>query len=128
MTQTEPGAPQDRPPPSPFLTGPLGRCPRCGKGRLFGGFLTLAKRCEACGLDLTFADPGDGPAFFASFIGSTLLLLAGVTLQVAYEPPFWVYVVPLVVGTVLIIGLIRPIKGLLVALQFANKAEQGRFE
>ncbi len=127
MTQTDPVAPEDKPPPSPFLSGPLGRCPRCGRGRLFAGFLSLATQCNVCDLDLTFADPGDGPAFFASFIGSTLLLLAGVYLQVAYEPPVWIYVVLLLVGIVLIVGLIRPIKGLLVALQYANKAEQGRF-
>lgn len=116
------------PSPSPALCGLLGRCPRCGKGRLFAGFLTLASRCEACGLDLGFADPGDGPSFFASFVGGFLLLLVGVVLQVAYEPPIWAYVVLVVFGTLAIVGLIRPIKGLLVALQFANKAEQGRFK
>ena len=128
MLQTESGEPNDRVAPSPFVTGLLGRCPRCGKGRMFAGFLSLATRCKVCDLDLAFADPGDGPAFFASFIGSTLLLLAGVYLQVAFEPAVWAYVVLLIVGTILIIGLIRPIKGLLVALQFSNKAEQGRFE
>ncbi len=32
-----------------------GRCPRCGKGRLFNGFLTVASKCEVCDLDLSFA-------------------------------------------------------------------------
>ena len=40
------------------------RCPRCGKGKLFAGFLTLRPRCEVCGLDYGFADSGDGPAVF----------------------------------------------------------------
>jgi len=40
------------------------RCPECGQGRLFNGFLTLAPRCEVCDLDYSFADPADGPAFF----------------------------------------------------------------
>ena len=35
------------------------RCPRCGKGELFAGFLTLQSRCEVCGLDYGFADSGD---------------------------------------------------------------------
>jgi len=39
------------------------RC-RCGKGKLFAGFLTLLPRCEVCGLDYGFADSGDGPAVF----------------------------------------------------------------
>src|SRR5688572_25698412 len=40
-------------------------CPRCGKGKLFDGFLTLARQCDVCGLDYSFADPADGPAFFS---------------------------------------------------------------
>ena len=52
------------PPLSPFSTGIRGRCPRCGQGHLFKGFLTLRPNCEVCGLDYSFADPADGPAFF----------------------------------------------------------------
>ena len=52
------------PPLPPMQTGIRGRCPRCGQGHLFKGFLTLAPQCEACGLDYSFADPADGPAFF----------------------------------------------------------------
>ena len=51
-------------PQQPIPTGLRGRCPRCGEGRLFAGFLRLAPRCEACGLDYSFADSADGPAFF----------------------------------------------------------------
>ena len=115
-------------PPSPVLAGLAGRCPACGKASIFDGFLALKTRCPACGFDLTKADTGDGPAFFASFIGSVVLLAVGVWMQVAYEASFWAYVILVVVGTALIIGMIRPIKGLLTALQFSNKAEQGRFE
>ncbi len=115
-------------PPSPVLTGLAGRCPRCGKSSIFDGFLALKARCPACGFDLTKADTGDGPAFFASFIGSAVLLAVGVWMQVAYEPSVWAYVVLAAVGTAVIIGMIRPIKGLLTALQYSNKAEQGRFE
>ncbi len=39
------------------------KCPRCGQGRLFNGFLTFAKECDVCGLDYSFADTADGPAF-----------------------------------------------------------------
>ncbi len=95
---------------------------------MFDGFLALRPNCPACGLDLTRADTGDGPAFFASFLGSLLLLAAGTWMQVAYEPPIWAYVVLFVVGALAIVALIRPLKGLLTALQFANKAEQGRLE
>ena len=95
---------------------------------MFAGFLDLAARCPSCGLDLGFADTGDGPSFFASFLGGFLVLLVGVYAQIAYDASWWVYLIILVFGIGGTIGLIRPIKGILVALQYSNKAEQGRLE
>ena len=46
---------------SPFAAGLACRCPRCGEGQLFSGFLKVAPVCESCGLDLKFSDSGDGP-------------------------------------------------------------------
>lgn len=128
MSETPPGPSAAPAQPSPVLTGLLGRCPCCGKGSIFDGFLALKTRCPQCDFDLTKADTGDGPAFFASFIGSFVLLAVGVWMQVAYEPSFWAYVILAVIGTAVIIAMIRPIKGLLTALQYSNKAEQGRFK
>lgn len=113
---------------SPIVAGLRCRCPRCGEGKIFDGFLALRERCDGCGFDLSAADTGDGPSFFASFIGGFALLAVGVWLQVAIDPAPWVYAVLVVVGGALIVASIRPIKGLLTALQFVNKAEQGRFE
>ena len=115
-------------PPSPIPTGLLGACPRCAKGKLFAGFLTLAPRCSACGLDYAFADTGDGPSFFASFLGGFLTLLVGVYAQIVYSPAWWVYALVLAIGAGMTIWMIRPMKGVLVALQYSNEAEQGRFE
>ena len=52
---------------SPFSAGFRCVCPRCGEGDLFAGYLKVAPRCESCGLDLAFADSGDGPAVFVIF-------------------------------------------------------------
>src|ERR1700752_1685290 len=60
-------------PPSPMIAGLLGRCPRCGKGRLFEGFLTVRPRCESCNLDFSFADSADGPAVFVSFLSGVIV-------------------------------------------------------
>ena len=56
------------PPVEPIAAGLKGCCPRCGKGKLFSGFLTVAPRCENCGLDFSFADAADGPAIFVMLI------------------------------------------------------------
>jgi uncharacterized protein (DUF983 family) len=112
----------------PIARGLLGRCPRCGKGKLFQGFLTLASRCEQCGLDFSFADAGDGPAVFVILISGFIVLGSGLIVEVLYEPPYWVHALlwgPLILITTL--GPLRAIKGLLIALQYHHKAGEGRF-
>jgi uncharacterized protein (DUF983 family) len=114
---------------SPFVTGFKGACPRCGQGKAFAGFLTVAPRCGKCGLDLGFADSGDGPAVFVSLIGGFLVLGAALWTELRYEPPFWIHLVIFLPLTLIVcLGLLRPLKGVLIALQYRNKAEQGRVE
>jgi uncharacterized protein (DUF983 family) len=117
------------PPLSPFVTGPSCRCPRCGKGKLFSGFLTLRPHCEACGLDYSFVDAGDGPAVFIMFFAGFVVVAAALVVEVTYQPPFWVHAIlwaPLILLTTLV--PLRPMKGLLIALQYHNKAAEGRLQ
>ncbi len=117
----------DYPPLSPVSTGLAGRCPRCGQGRLFSAFLTVAPSCEACGLSYEFADAGDGPAFFVSLVAGAIIAGLALLIEVAYEPPVWVDVVIFLPLTLLLcIGPLRPLKGVLIAQQYLMKAEQGR--
>jgi uncharacterized protein (DUF983 family) len=114
-------------PQRPIATGLRGRCPRCGEGRLFDGFLKLPSRCAACGLDFGFADSADGPAVFAILIVGFIVAGAALLTEVAYSPPIWLHFVlwmPLVL--ILCLGTMRPLKGLLIALQYHHKAEEGR--
>lgn len=119
----------DRSPPPPISTGLRGRCPRCGRGRLFKGFLSLKPRCEVCGLEYAFADSGDGPAFFVMSIVGLVVVALAMWVEFAYEPPMWVHMalwLPLTVA--LSLALVRPLKGAMIALQYRHKAEEGRFE
>jgi uncharacterized protein (DUF983 family) len=114
--------------PSAFRAGLMGRCPRCGRGRLFSGFLDLAPACAVCGLDYSFADAGDGPAVFVTLIAGAAVCAAALWTDVAFNPPIWVPLVIFLPLTVVVcLGLLRPLKGLLVTLQFANKAGQARW-
>jgi uncharacterized protein (DUF983 family) len=117
---------QDYPPISPVSTGLSGHCPRCGDGRLFGGFVKVAPRCEACGLDFSFADAGDGPAVFVALFGGFIVLGAALWTEIIYQPPIWVHMIVFLPLTLLVcLGLLRPLKGVLIALQYRNKAEPG---
>lgn len=110
---------------SPFRAGFLCRCPRCGDGRLFNGFLTVAASCDVCGLDFGKVDSGDGPAVFVIFIIGAIAATLALYVEFSFGPPFWVhalYLVPVVLGGSLL--LLRPAKALLIALQFSNHATQ----
>lgn len=112
---------------SPYIAGLTCRCPRCGRGKLFNGFLTLAPRCERCGLDYAFSDPGDGPAIFIMMIAGFIVVGAALVVEIKYQPPFWVHGalwLPLILATTLV--PLRVVKALLIALQFHHRAAEGR--
>jgi uncharacterized protein (DUF983 family) len=117
------------PKPLPIARGLRGRCPRCGEGRLFQGFLTLRAKCDHCGLDYNFADAGDGPAVFVILIGGGIVVFAALLTEVVYQPPYWVHAA-LWLPLILIVTLapLRLIKGLLIALQYHHKAAEGRLD
>jgi uncharacterized protein (DUF983 family) len=105
------------------------RCPRCAKGPLLKGYLTIRESCPECGLDYGFADPADGPAFF----GMSLVGLIGMGLFMWFEfsvhPPVWVHLV--VTMPLLVLGcvaVLRPLKGWMVAEQYVHKAAEATFE
>jgi uncharacterized protein (DUF983 family) len=109
------------------LRGLACRCPRCGRGKLFSGFLTLAPRCAACGLDYTVIDTGEGPAIFILMLAGAIVVTCALIVEVKYQPPFWLHAVlwlPLILATTLL--PLRSMKALLIALQFHHKAAPGR--
>ena len=114
---------------SPISTGLAGRCPRCGQGKLFNGFLKIADRCSVCGLDLSKADSADGPAFFIMLLVPTLIIPIAMWVEFSYQPPLWLHGLlwtPLIVG--LSVALLRPLKGVMVALQFKHQASDSGTE
>ena len=97
------------------------RCPRCGRGKLYSGFLTVADRCGTCGLDLRAQDSGDGPAVFIVLIVGFIVVGLALYTEVTFSPPLWVHAIlwlPVILG--LAIGLLRPLKATMIALHYKH--------
>ena len=117
------------PPVEPIAAGLKGRCPRCGEGKLFSSFLSVGNECGVCRLDYTFVDAGDGPAVFVILIIGFVVVGLALWLEVNFGPPLWLHLllwIPLTV--VLSLGSLRLIKGVLITLQYRNKAAEGRLD
>lgn len=111
------------PPLSALRTGLACRCPRCGRGRLYAGYLKVVERCAVCGLDLRAHDSGDGPAVFIIFILGFLVVPLAVWSEFRFEPPFWVHVAiwpAVLLGGAL--ALLPPLKGWTIALQYRHRS------
>ena len=117
-----PGAEEPPVIPHPWRAGALQRCPRCGKGALFKGILSVVDSCAVCGLNLSGQESADGPAFFVITFVGFLSVAVGAWMEASFQPEWWVHIVTqllLVVGASLF-GL-RLSKGILIAYQFKHK-------
>ena len=119
--RTTPKPPWPVPPLATALgRGLAGRCPVCGKGRIFDGFLRVAALCEQCGAPLGLARADDAPPYFTILIVGHIVIPAMLIMQKMADPPTWLLsaiFVPLTV--ILAIGLLRPVKGATVGLMLS---------
>src|SRR3954469_2658296 len=117
---------QPQPPRRDFSTairrGLMGRCPNCGKGKLFRAYLKVADSCPACGEDLHHHRADDAPAYFVILIVGHIVVPLVLLVETEFAPPYWVHWmlwVPLTLG--LALGLLPPIKGAIVGWQWAHE-------
>ncbi len=109
---------------SPFKAGFACRCPRCGEGKLFAGFLDVVDRCAVCDLDLTQQNSGDAPAVFIIFILGGVVVGLAFLFETTFAPPMWLHLLiwfPLILGGS--IGLLRPFKAIMIALQYKHRVQ-----
>jgi uncharacterized protein (DUF983 family) len=101
------------------------RCPRCGKGALYDGMLSVKPACTTCGLDLRAHDTGDGPAVLVILLLGAIVVGLAFWVEFRFEPPLWAHAIlwPLITFPLAIL-LMRPMKAGLVALQFRHRASE----
>ena len=90
---------------------------------MYSSFLKVADSCSVCGLDLSQEDAGDGAVPFIIIIAGTLGVGIGVWVMFAFDTGVWAPIaVAFPVVAAVVLGLLPRVKGLLIALQYLNKA------
>ncbi len=114
---------------SPIRAGLYCKCPRCGIGKLYGGFLTFSDKCNHCDLDFSNFENADGPAVFITLFLGLIIVGVALVLEVKYQLPIWLHLLmwfPSAIGGSLL--LLRPAKALMVVAQYHNNARQGELD
>ena len=102
---------------TPILRGLRGRCPACGKGRLFSGYLRQAPACSHCGEPTGLIRAEDGPPWLTVLILGPLLAPLTFIVSMKSTLPLWLSLPALgafAIGTVLF--LLPRIKGAFIGL------------
>ncbi|MGB7286822.1 MAG: DUF983 domain-containing protein [Salaquimonas sp.] len=112
---------------SALSTGLVGRCPRCGEGKLYQSLLKPVDHCAMCGLDMSFAEEGDGPAVLVILLLGGVIAGMALALENLVHPPIWVHILLWLPVTVLMsILALRAMKGIMIASQYKTKAAEGQ--
>lgn len=101
------------------MRGFRGRCPHCGEGKMFRAYLKVADECPACHEELHHQRADDFPAYLVIILVGHIVVPIAMWIEIAYSPAYWLQAViglPLIAG--MAIGLLQPLKGAVVALQW----------
>jgi uncharacterized protein (DUF983 family) len=121
-TMSEHGTTTERDTATAMRRGFRGRCPNCGQGKLFRAFLKVVDQCPVCGEDFSHHRADDAPAYFNIVIVGHIVVPLVLAVETAFAPAYWIHMalwLPLIL--ILSFGLMQPIKGAIVAWQWAHR-------
>jgi uncharacterized protein (DUF983 family) len=108
-----------------LVRGLRGRCPRCGVGSVFDGYLKVADQCDHCRLQLHGHDSGDAAVVPAILLIGSLVVGLAIYVELTFMPPLWLHVVIWAPVILVMTGLLLPLlKGLGIALQFRYRSTE----
>ena len=105
-----------------LMNGWRRRCPHCGGGHLFDGYLTVRHACDICGEELHHHRADDAPSWLTMIIVGHLVGPMMLTAYQLFDLPMWAHAViwPILALTGVVILLPR-VKGGIVAFQWAHR-------
>lgn len=98
------------------------RCPQCGRGKLFDGYLKINPTCAVCGLDISGHRADDAPPYITIILVGHILIPIALAVQEAFSPPMWMqfaFWLPAVSASAL--AILPSAKGAMIGLQWANR-------
>lgn len=122
QTMPSPIPEEDRPNKTAIWRGLRKRCPNCGDGPLFEGYLKVVDHCPVCREEFHHHRADDGPAYLTILVVGHLMGVLIHLFYVQFRPE------PLVMATVLTVScvglalfLLPRMKGMVVAIQWARR-------
>lgn len=114
--------PAQRPLQPAILRGLRGRCPACGEAPLFARFLRPEAACPACGQSWAGHQADDFPAYIVILLLGHILVPLMIEVNAAFAVPLAVQAALWPgLAVVLAVVLIQPVKGAVIALQWARR-------
>ena len=105
-----------------FKRGLLRRCPNCGEGHLFRGYLKVEPRCQACGHNNALYRADDGPAYFTMLIVGHLVIAPLLCLSFILTWPVAVVIaLTLALVATATLSLLPLVKGAFIGVQWATQ-------
>ena len=121
-TESRATAPAERSWKSALLRGLAGHCPACGKGRLFARFLKPAESCTHCGQALDGHRADDFPSYIVILLLGHIIVPLMIEVNIALAiPVMWQAAIWPTLALVLAIAMIQPVKGGVIAFQWARR-------
>lgn len=114
--------PENRPKFQAIARGFIGRCPNCGQGKLFSGYLTLVERCDTCDEPLSQYDPDLVLALVVGLVVVTVIAIVFFAAEIEGMGSPIIYMTLLVpIAMVVTFLVLRPFKGALTGFLWAIK-------
>ena len=108
--------------PEAVKRGTQARCPKCGEGALFEGYLTVRDTCPACGEALHHQRADDAPPYIVMLVVGHVVVGLMLFYEMLYQPPLWLHAAIFLPLTVILsLAMLRPVKGALVGFQWAKE-------